>query len=431
MFNLHRERAEVEYLGDNFEQSEALIEIGLYQAKSNLEKAELYHLLIVQYSLRGNYAAAIEAGIDALNLLGVSLDREILRASIDQELAEVKENLGQSPISSLVDLPEMDESEKRMIVQLLIDLDPPTYIMADLELYLLTSIKAVNFSIKYGNVAGSSKAYANYGFIIGSFLGDYKSGYEFGVLALNLSQKFNHSAQKCQASLLLGSWLSVWSQPIACAPAINLEGYQAGLSGGEPQFAGYNLFGNICNQIFQGVSLDLIWADIQNYFSFAQQTQNQLLINILTGVQLFIEPLISAPFPMASHLTFPVSDRAFIEQCQSAKTLMALSIYHICQMQLACVQQDFDRGLANILAVQPILDSVVGFTTSASYYFYGSLILLNSNSEKDMDEMLEGNWQQIESNQAKLKNWSDNCPENFLDKYLLVRQKCVEFKARL
>ena len=230
MFTLHREQAEVEYLNGNFEQSEVLIEAGLNRAKSMLEKTDLYHLLIVQHSVRGNYAAAIQTGINALKLLKVHIDQETLQSTVDQELAEIKQSLGGRSISSLLDLPEMAEPEIRMIVQLLIDLDPPTYITGDLGLYMLTNCKAANFSIKYGNVPVSAKAYANYGFITGSVLGDYKSGYEFGMLAFNLSQKFNHMGQKCQTSLLLGSWLSVWSQPISCAATINLEGLSSRFS---------------------------------------------------------------------------------------------------------------------------------------------------------------------------------------------------------
>ncbi len=416
MFTLHRERAELEYLSGNFEQSKIFIEAGLAQAKSTIDKAEFAHLMIVQYSVRGNYAAAIQTGINALKLLGVYIDRETLQLNIDRELAEIKDNLGERSISSLLDLPEMDDPEKRMIMQLLIDLDPPAYITADFNLYILISVKATNFAIKYGNIPVSSKAYANYGFIIGSVLGDYKAGYEFGMLAVNLSQNFNHLGQKCQASLLLGSWLSVWSKPIDSAAAINLEGYQAGLLGGEPQFAGYNLFGNICNQVFQGVSISLIWADIQNYLPFAERTQNQLLINTLTGAQLFIEALLLAPSTMGSYPVLPISNCEFIEKCKSAQTLMALSVYYIYQMQLACLKQDFTQGLAATLAVEPILDSVLGFTASSGYYFYGSLVLLNYQA----DDVLTINWQQVDSNQARLKTWADNCPENFLHKYFLV-----------
>ncbi|WP_017651913.1 ATP-binding sensor histidine kinase [Fortiea contorta] len=413
MFTLHRERAEVEYLNGDFEQSKALIDLALTKTKSTLEKVELYYLLIIQYSTIGKYNTAIQTGLNALALLGINIHRETLKDAIAQEFADIKQHLTEHSISSLLELSEIDALEQRITIQLLISLDPPTYITSDIDLYVFVSIKAAHLSMKYGNVPVSAKAYANYGFIIGSLLGDYKSGYEFGLLAFNLSQKFNHLGQKSQASMLLGSFISVWCKPIADAVAMNAEGYEVGLAGGELQFAAYNLLGYVCNQVFQGVCLNQIWADIQTYLPFAKKTQNQLLIQTLTGVQLFISALSSTTEQSENKQTLSISNYQFIAACQVSQTFLALSVYYIYQMQLSCVYQDFIPGLKAKLAVEPILNSIVGFTTYSDYYFYSLLIGLNCGLEID--------WQQIEFHQAKLKIWADNCPENFLHKYLLVQ----------
>lgn len=425
MFAVHREQAEVAYLSGNLTESEALIETTLAKAHSALEKAELYHLLIMQKSAIGNYAAAIQLGIHALSLLGVTIDREKTQQSIDQESEEIQQFLEAHSIASLLDLPEMLDPRQRLIVQLLIDLDPPSYITGDLGLYILVTMKVVNTSIKYGNIPVSSKAYANYGLITGSILGNYKPGYDFGVLALNLSHKFHHMSQCSQVSLVLGSWLSVWSRPIAGVTAINTEGYQAGLLGGEPQFAGYNLFGNVCNQLFQGETLNLILSDIKVASIFAKEHQNLLLMNILMGVQLFAESLTCDDITQGQNSI--VTHSEFIDQCQSSQTVMAKAIYHICQMQLACIQQDANQGHSHDTYAEPILASILGFTTSSSYYFYSSLLILLD--QQNASEIPENSWEKVEFNQAKLETWSENCPENFLNKYVLVQAEIARVKG--
>jgi predicted ATPase len=60
--SLYKELADVEYLKGNFEQSEALINLTLERTKSALEKAEIYKLLIVQYTLRAKPLEAIQTG---------------------------------------------------------------------------------------------------------------------------------------------------------------------------------------------------------------------------------------------------------------------------------------------------------------------------------------------------------------------------------
>lgn len=58
---VHRELAEVEYLNGNFENSERLINNILEHAKTDIEKGEIYRLLIVQYTLSAKYPLAIDA----------------------------------------------------------------------------------------------------------------------------------------------------------------------------------------------------------------------------------------------------------------------------------------------------------------------------------------------------------------------------------
>ncbi|MEQ8957465.1 MAG: hypothetical protein RLP02_06000 [Coleofasciculus sp. C2-GNP5-27] len=80
-----------------------------------------------------------------------------------------------------------------------------------------------------------------YGIIMGSVLGDYQSGYEFGCLAVKLSERFNSPFQKCAACLVLAGHLNHWVKPLKLARHIFDESYQAGLSSGELRHSGYAL----------------------------------------------------------------------------------------------------------------------------------------------------------------------------------------------
>ena len=68
-FELHRKLAEVEYLNGNFERTETLVYDTLKKVKSDIEKADLYNLLVVKYTLEGKYEQAIKVGKEGLILL--------------------------------------------------------------------------------------------------------------------------------------------------------------------------------------------------------------------------------------------------------------------------------------------------------------------------------------------------------------------------
>ncbi|OUL22505.1 ATP-binding sensor histidine kinase [Nostoc sp. 106C] len=417
-FAIYKESLEVEYLNSNFEQSYTLIEEALLLAQSALDKAEIYNLLIVQRTLQADYSVAIQAGKQALELLGIHLPTDNLNFAIDAEIAAIQARLENQRITAILELPDNLDPIYCYAIKLLINLDPPTYINSELDLYILITVKAVNLSIQYGNVAESAKAYANYGFLLGSFFGDYSTGYDFGVVATEIAEKFQHKGQKSQVNLLLGSWLNNWMKPTHLAIPINNDGYQAGLESGELQFAGYNIFGNICNQYFQGINLNSIRLDIGKFLPFAQQTQNTLLSEILLEVQKVIDGLIgSCNYQDAS------------ERHHVSHTPMAIAIAQILQAQLAYFQEQYQLALKHITQAESYLPAILGFTTSASYPFYQALILTALYCQVSPSKQRQY-WQSLINHQNQLKIWADNCPENFEHQYLLIQAEMARISKQ-
>ncbi|MBD2546165.1 ATP-binding protein [Planktothricoides raciborskii] len=413
--SLYKAISEAEYLNGNFAQAKKYLDVGLKYSRSNVEKAELYKILIIQYTLMAQYTEAIETGAHALSLLNFNLKPENIEALIEDKMAAVQKELANRSVDSLLNLPTISDPEKEMAVKLLISLDPPTYITAS-PLYALVCVKAVELSMQYGNVAESAKAYANNGFLVGSSLGNYQLGYQLGVLAVDLSKKFGSDSQKSQACLLLASWIAPWCQPMKRIEQINLEGYQAGLKSGEIQFAGYNLFGNISNKLIQGLSLPGILKDLNHYLSFALTSKNQLGIDVLFAIKKFIISLVGVDadeIDSTIERDKDISDREFVNRCKSSESLFALTIYYICQMQLCCITQDFAQGILYINPTKKILTSILGFTLSSEYYYYASLLMLN-----------QPNWylylNEITKNQQTMSQWVTSCPKNFQHKLLLI-----------
>ncbi|MEE9474149.1 MAG: serine/threonine-protein kinase PknK, partial [Candidatus Hydrothermarchaeaceae archaeon] len=190
MFDLHRERAEAEYLNGNFEKSEELINQLLEKAKTDIERAEIYGLLILQNITIARYKEAIQAGRKALALLGVELPQKDLDKAFRAELDEVKKNLGGREISSLAYAPEMTVPEKRVAAKLQFYLGPLLY-FSNYKLWRINYLNAVDLTLKYGVVPESTATYTGYGMLLCFELQEYKTAYEFGLLGLKISERFN------------------------------------------------------------------------------------------------------------------------------------------------------------------------------------------------------------------------------------------------
>ena len=410
MFRLHKEQAEVEYLLANFDQAQQLIDCCLSHAETVLEKAEIYRLLIVLYTLKTQYQDAIETGRTALKLLGVSFPESNLEAVLEIELAQAKQLLSGRKISEILNDAEISIPEQKFAVKLLNSLGSPTY-YSNHTLWMIVVMNLVNLSLQYGQLPESTYGYSEYGLILGSMLREYQAGYEFGQLSLKIAERFNDQAEKCKVCLVIAGSVNHWVRPLKEDATTYMEGYQAGLESGELQFAGYNIGLQIISCFYQGIDLDSLNLKILDYLKFAQQTQNQIVLDYLMGCHFAIQELQGT----AKNL----KQDQFLEDCRSRSSLSAICYYQILKAQILYLFDRIPEALRCIEDAEPLRQYIPGCISLAEFNFYHSLILAASYSKADSDKQKQL-WQQLSSNQQQMKIWAEHCPENFLHQYNLI-----------
>ncbi|MBD2043518.1 ATP-binding sensor histidine kinase [Microcoleus sp. FACHB-672] len=419
-FTLHKELADVEYLNGNFADSKILIEVALAQSKSNLEKAEVYNILIVQYTLLTKYEEAIQAGLQALRLLEIDLAEENLAGAVNTELAEAKANLANREISSLINAEKMKEPAKKMAMKLLGNMGPLTFFSSQ-ELWKLTVVKAINISLKYGFVAGGSYCYSCYGIILNSILGDYHSAYEFGRLALTLSENSNNLSQNCQDSVIFANYLNCWVKPIKTTAEINNDGYKVGLQSGNLQWTGYNRMFQTITYFFQGMNLNSLLEDISNSLHFCLQSQNLWATDIIDANKLAILNFMG--------LQDEISEKQHLENFNNRKSMAALCEFYVLKAQTFYLDEQYNEAKKASDQASEIIDYLMGHISSAHHNFYRSLIL-TALFPAGSDSEQKNYWKQIEANQKQLKTWADNCPESFAHKFWLVAAEIARISGQ-
>jgi predicted ATPase/signal transduction histidine kinase len=418
MFTLHRERAEIEYLLGDFEQSEHFIALTLEQANSVLEQVEIYRLLIVLYTVQAQYETAISIGRKALALLRIDLPENDLQTALNAELALAKQQLGETAIAELLNQPVMTVPEKQAAVQLLVNFGASAYCY-DQNLWLLVVMKVVNLSLQYGQLPESTYGYSSYGLILGSMLGDYQAGYEFGQLSLKISEKFNNQTEKCKVCLTLGEALQHWVQPIKESASTFAQGYQSGLESGELLFAGYNLGYQILSWFYQGLDLESLLAKITDYLKFAEQTHNYYLKNFLAAGQLAIHYL-DENDASSGHFQSDSNEVQFLADCENCSNFAIIAIYKIFKSQILYLYNRFEEALSCIQDAERLIQYLPGYISLAALNFYHSLILIALYASATSVQQQQY-WQQLTINQQQMQIWAENCPENFQHQYLLIK----------
>ncbi|MGD1808630.1 AAA family ATPase [Dapis sp. BLCC M126] len=422
VFQIHLALAEVQLMSVDFDSLDRTIDILLNFVKSSLDTTKVYEIKVDRYSLQGQYQEAIQVGLEGLEKIGIYVNRNNLENLIQDELVTLERNIQEKiqnrSILSLLDLPIATNPEICSTIKLLLSLDAPTYLIPDLDLYSFVSLRAANLSVEYGNIPESIKAYGNYGFILG-LKNQYKKGFEFASFAIQLSHKLNNKSQKCRVSAVTGGWIQVWAKSIQGAANINYEGFVAGMDSGEVQFASYNLYCHICNRIFAGDRLDNIAADIEKHLTTAKKLKNDILQSLLGAGRFFANQL-SEALDNSENDRLNQEAQDWIRSQEVSQTYMPLSVYYILQMQASYLEHNFELSLLQMEKAGKFLDACQGFTISSLYYFYSSLILLS----------LDLSLSEVERNQARLKNWSENCPENFEHKYFLVTAERARIEGK-
>ncbi len=432
-FDLYKEFAVAEYMNSNYSHSKELVDILLDKAKSNIEKAQLYDILIVQYTVMAKYDEAIKYGRIALRLFNLDLPETDLEYHLSNELSNTREIIGNRSISSLIDLPEMTDPQSRVSVELLADIMVPAR-YSDSILFALTAVMTVNLSLKFGPISKSPIGYSAYGMILCS-KNNHKEGYEFGELALKLSERFNDLSQKCRAGFVLGQYLNHWVKHLKWADEFNNDAYLAGMASGEMQWTGYSLAYKLIPPFYRGVRIDLIQQEIPNLLFFTRKTKNQWATDTLLGIQLALFFLNGSRGERTSllggrsHHFGQISESQYLAECRERRSFGAIGRYAVLRAQILFMYGRIKEALDAVLTAREQLGFFSCSISVAELNFYHSLILAalhDGASDKEREEYRG----QIATNQAVMRTWVDNCKENFEHQYLLVEAEIARITGR-
>ncbi|HEX9894449.1 MAG TPA: serine/threonine-protein kinase PknK, partial [Gemmatimonadales bacterium] len=206
VFALHLGVAECEYLSGDFESADRSFTRLYGRARTRLDRAKVYELEILQYESLSRYDDAIRVGKEALRQFGLDFPSgpEATATALQAELAAIHGLLRDGNIESLLDLPLMADPETRAVMRLLSFMHTPLYLSADQELTLLNTATMVRLSLAHGNTEESAYAYALHAMHVGPILGQFQAGYEFGSLALRLSERFAVPGVRARVLMNLG-----------------------------------------------------------------------------------------------------------------------------------------------------------------------------------------------------------------------------------
>ncbi len=415
---LHMLLAEVEYLVGDFQESEVLADLVLARACTDLERAAVHAMLIVQYTMRTKFGEAIGAGQTLLRLLGIELPLDDLPARAPAMLGRVAARLGERPIASLYELPDVVDPRVRMAHVALRHLTIAAF-LANQALFPVVTALAVELSLEHGNAPESALSYANYGLILGAFMGRFREGAEFGELGLRLCEKFHPWAPTATVCLVVGSELVPWVEHVGRSLPVLERGWHVGLEQGDILWGGYLAMYKLSHECFMGKNLEALLMAMPEPLAFVQRTKNQGALNGMLAHRLVLANLVGETRDAGEYAAGGLEEAEFRALCEAHHSQMALCFLHILKAQAQYLHRRPAEALASTRAVDDQLAFIVNHVQLAEHRLYQALALLALFSELPEGERPAA-LEQVRGNLAQLERWASFCPANFAHKQLLV-----------
>jgi predicted ATPase/signal transduction histidine kinase/tRNA A-37 threonylcarbamoyl transferase component Bud32 len=412
--NLYVEAVEAEYLNTNYERAERLSQVVLQRAKTVLDKVKVYETQILFYTAQSQMQAAIDTGLQVLEMLGVSLSKS------------PPKNM---TIEALYNRPEMTDPYQLATMRILTAVISPVHIVNPA---LLPSIgfTMVNLCVTDGNSPLAAFAYALYGMLLCAGMSDIETGYQFGKLALNVLEQFEASEIKCQVYQLVNAYITHWKEHASEAIEALRENIQIGLETGNIEYAGYAILASNFDLFFVGTplsnvhrkqqqSIDLLQNLKQEFSRCGNQIGGQWVLNLM-GLAQERQRLIGDLFNEAEMLP--------ILHAENNQTL--LFYVYLAKTMLCYLFKDYANAIVFANQLTNYEQSAVGLFPVTQSPFYFSLTLLAKYPSAEDAIQLEY-LEKVSANQEKMKIWANHAPMNFQHKYELVEAEKARVLGRL
>ncbi|MEZ2248415.1 AAA family ATPase [Microcoleus sp.] len=408
--NIYTEAVQAEYLNTNFEEAEKLSEILFQQAKTVLDRINVYEAKIQFACVQNQMSCAIDTGLQLLEMLGVSLsDSPPTNLNID----------------SLYELPEMTDPALLSAMRILVNLFSPAYI-SNPALLPTIAFTMLELCLREGNSPQAAFAYAFYGVLLCTEMNDIEAGYKFGRLALQVLDKFESSYIKCKVHEVFNAFIRHWKEPARASIEALRQTVRFGMETGDLEFAGYSALHYCAYILLVGEPLESVYDKQMTYIDFFHKSKQEFSFYYAKNWVYLAWNLLGKTDNNNRLMGELFNEEEMLVFFKENNNFSSLFCFYLVITMLSYLFKDYQEAANNAAIATEYEQAMAGLLPATQHPFYYSLSLLALYPNADHERKIEY-LEQVNLNQNKMKKWVDCVSVNFQHKYDLVEAE----KARV
>jgi predicted ATPase/HPt (histidine-containing phosphotransfer) domain-containing protein len=414
-YELLRQRAECLFLTGEVERAALLCEELFDYAFTRVQRGSAFYLKTRIIEHQGKLIEAVATVRAGLRVLGVELpeERSVIDERIGDGIARMRGHLERVPIAELAKLPELQDPEKVMVLNLLFQVIPPA-IQTNPPLFILAELMMFDLALTSGTADVSCKNFVDCGIIQGAVLGNYEVAYQLGLAAFELLERYRTSGLGSAVHFVFANFISHWRAPFGEGVDANATAIRLGLESGDVQHAAYASVHRCQRMLLVGRHLDECDAENRSALAYLKSARAVgQLIGMLVTLRA-VARLTGGDGGPAAAARADAEAAATLEQTKNAQ--WSFSFGQAAAM-VSFLLGDLESARRWQRFAEPFVAAGNGLFALVDYRLFEALIALRqatAPAERAAALAL------AEQNLAQLTRWAESSPANFLHKQKLL-----------
>jgi diguanylate cyclase (GGDEF)-like protein len=406
-FNLNKELAECTYQIGEYKQAEDYFHMLLAKAKNNFDRADVASSLIAMYSTINKFVEAVNIGINSLHELDFYIPLKpgkvrALQAIISSAWQTRKIN------SHNFDKDSATDQKVLLIIKLAAQLVNIAFFM-DQNLLIMLAAKVTDYSLKVGYTKEIAYYYLVYAFLLIHGLKQYKQGFAFVDIGLELSKNYTDVSTVTRSNYILGAHIAHWKYPIEMCQDYLLTAYQKAQEAGDLVYGFYAITIYTTLVFTLGKPLAEAIKATEQFNAFLGKTKIGEFPDLIEFIRNFV------PYLETGHYDLPSLLKKIPARDNKTEIAMLYSYF----IKMAYMYNYFELAIAAGHAHEHYAEYSTGMVCHAEGKIYYALALAAGYAKAARHEQ-RAYLKRLKILHKQIKVWAKWCPANFAQYELLV-----------
>lgn len=363
--------------------------------------------------------SAVEVGLDALDLLGESLPRTVpeVMAQVQGQLELALTSLGGRDVEDLKEMPPLADPVVATKIATMLGILPSTFQCNKQELFALVTLRALNLTLDDGHFPASPLVYAMYSVVCRNLLGDSRTAYRFGRLALELNPAFGD--QVLTACGFVHYWFQDhWMNSLRTSLDAIRSLTETAWNVDDWEYGRYLLSMELIHSANAGDPLDSVIRRGREYIPVNGNLVLQASFHLYHELQ-YAKALSGLTRHPLSLTDDEYDEDRNVRWILTSEMVNQIGYLHVYDLRLRFLYRDIEEALASAERASVVLSGFAGQYIEAEYVFFHAMALLARATTTDgpaRAELLA----RVGELRLRLAAWAEDCPENFRHMLLLV-----------